>query len=105
MASWLSENLNEREVISTGPTRLHGWSLTNTGTQDRFVGFKNEEATKPLIVVPPGKEVRMSGLDEPFPSGLAIESLTGDGTLIANVFFEVREPILPPLPQTALEAE
>ncbi|KKK73926.1 hypothetical protein LCGC14_2888940, partial [marine sediment metagenome] len=31
MASWLSENLNEREVISTGPTRLNGWSLTNTG--------------------------------------------------------------------------
>ncbi|KKL66883.1 hypothetical protein LCGC14_2140510, partial [marine sediment metagenome] len=41
-----------------------------------------------------------SGLDEPFPSGLAIESLTGDGKLTANVFYEVREPIvLPPIPE------
>lgn len=104
MASWTSENLNEEEIVSTGPTRLKGWSLTNTGTQDRFVGFKNAEIVKPLIVVPPGEEARMSGLDEPFPEGLAVESLTGDGTLIANVFYEKREPIvLPPLP--ALEAE
>ncbi len=105
MASWLSENLNEREIITAGPTRLNGWSLTNTGTQDRFVAFKNEELTKPMIVVPAGEERSITGLDEPFPNGLAIESLTGDGTLIANVFYEVREPILPPLPQTALEAE
>ena len=90
MASWLSEDLNEREVISTGPTRLNGWSLTNTGTQSRFVAFKDDEVTKPMIVVPPGEERNMSGLDQPFPSGLAIESLTGDGTLIANVFYEVR---------------
>ena len=100
MASWLSENLNEREVITDGPTRLNGWSLTNTGTQARFVAFKSEEKTGPMIVVPPDEEVRISGLDEPFPDGLAIESLTGDGTLIANVFYEVREPIvLPPIPE------
>ena len=106
MASYLSENLNEREVITTGPTRLNGWSLTNTGTEARFVSFKSEEITKPMIVVPAGDEAHISGLDEPFPAGLAIESLTGDGKLTANVFFEVREPItLPPLPQTALEAE
>ncbi len=96
MASWLSENLNEREIISVGPTRLNGWSLTNTGTQDRFVAFKNEEITKPMIVVPAGEERSITGLDEPFPSGLAIESLTGDGTLIANVFYEAREPLLSP---------
>lgn len=100
MASWLSEDLNERETISTGPTRLNGWSLTNTGTQDRFVGFKNAENTKPLIVIPPGETDSISGLDEPFPEGLAVESLTGDGVLIANVFFEVREPIVLPLPET-----
>ena len=105
MASWLSENLNEREVISEGPTRLHGYSLTNTGTTDRFVGFKDEENTKPMIVVPSGKEVSISGLDEPYPNGLAIESLTGDGTLIANVFYHVREVEPLPMPQTALEGE
>lgn len=97
MASWLSEDLNERETISDGPARLNGWSLTNTGTQARFVAFKNDEKTGPLIVVPPGEEKNISGLDEPFPGGLAIESLTGDGTLIANVFYEVRE--LPPIPE------
>ena len=96
MANYLSENLNEREEISTGPTRLNGWSLTNTGTQSRFVAFKNDERTGPMIVVPAGEERSISGLDEPFPSGLAIESLTGDGTLIANVFYEVR-PELPPI--------
>ncbi len=94
MSSWLSENLNEREIITAGPTRLNGWSLTNTGTQDRFVGFKDAENTKSLIVIPPGETDSISGLNEPFPEGLAIESLTGDGTLIANVFFEIREPIV-----------
>lgn len=101
MASWLSENLNEREVITDGPARLNGWSLTNTGAEARFVAFKDGERTAPMIVVPAGDEKSMSGLDEPFPAGLAIESVTGDGKLIANVFYEVREP----LPQTALEAE
>lgn len=94
MATWTSENLNEREEITTGPTRLNGWSLTNTGTQDRFVGFKNIETTKPLIVIPPGETDSISGLDEPFPEGLSIESLTGDGVLVANVFYEKREPIV-----------
>lgn len=98
MASWLSEDLNERETITDGPTRLNGWSLTNTGTETRFVSFKSEEITRPMIVVPPGDEAHISGLDEPFPGGLAIESLTGDGKLIANVFFEVR-PVLPPIPE------
>lgn len=92
MASWLSEDLNDREEVTDKSARLNGWSLTNTGTQDRFVGFKAGDVTAPLIVVPPGEEVRMSGLDLPFPSGLAVESLTGDGTLIANVFYEEREP-------------
>ena len=100
MASYLSEDLTEREVISTGPTRLNGWSLTNTGAQDSFVGFKSEEKTGPMIVVPAGEERSLSGLDEPFPAGLAIERLVGDGKLIANVFYEVREPIvLPPIPE------
>lgn len=102
MASWLSENLNEREVITEGPARLHGWSLTNTGSQDRFVAFKDGENTGPMIVIPPGEERSISGLDEPFPEGLAIESLTGDGTLIANVFYHVREVLLP-MPETAAE--
>lgn len=91
MARWVSKNLNEREVITTGPTRLNGWSLRNTGTQDRFVAFKNKGKTAPMIVVPPGETDSMSGLDEPFPDGLAVESLKGDGTLIANVFYTVRE--------------
>lgn len=90
MPSWLSEDLNERETVAKGPVRLNGWSLTNTGTEERFVGFKDGDRTGPMIVVPPGEEVRMSGLLLPFPSGLGIESLTGDGTLIANVFFEER---------------
>lgn len=47
-----------------------------------------------MIVVPAGEERSITGLNEPFPNGLAIESLTGDGTLIANVFFEEREPVV-----------
>lgn len=91
MASWLSKNLNKREVITTGPTRLNGWSLRNTGLQDRFVTFKNKGKSGPVIVVPPGETDSISGLDEPFPDGLAVESLTGDGTLIANVFYTLRK--------------
>ncbi len=90
MASWLSEDLNERETVTDGPTRLNGWSLTNTGTEARFVAFKDDDKTGPLVVVPAGDEKNMLGLDQPFPSGLAIESLEGDGTLVANVFYEVR---------------
>lgn len=90
MATWLSEDLNERETITTGPTRLNGYSLTGTGTKDRYVAFKNGEQTLALIVVPPREEVHMQGLDEPYTKGLAVESLTGDGTLIANVFYGSR---------------
>ncbi len=95
MTTWLSEDLNERETVSTGAVRLHGWSLTNTGTQARFVAFKDEEITKPMIVVPAGEERSFSGLDQPFPRGLAIESLEGDGKLVANVFFSERSDAPP----------
>ncbi len=90
MASWLSEDLNEREVVTDSPARLNGWSLTNTGTEARFVAFKDGDKTGPLVVVPAGDEKNMLGLDQPFPKGLSVESLEGDGTLIANVFFSVR---------------
>ena len=93
MSSWLSENLNEREEISVGAARLNGWSLTNTGTELRYVAFKDGDRTASMIVVPPSEERSISGLNEPYPNGLAVES-TGDGTLIANVFFEAREPLL-----------
>lgn len=43
-----------------------------------------------MIVVPPGEERSIMGLNEPYPNGLSVESLTGDGTLVANVFFEER---------------
>lgn len=88
MASFLSEDLNEREVVATGTMRLNGYSLKSTGVQDRYVGFWDGERIKPMIVVPAGEEVSISGLNEPFPEGLAVESLKGDGTLIANVFYE-----------------
>ncbi len=75
-----------------GPVRLNGWSLTSTGTEHRFVAFKNGEGeTITMVVIPPGEEVRISGLNEPYPTGLSVESLTGDGRLVANVFYEVRE--------------
>lgn len=87
MASFLSEDLNARETITTSPTRLNGYSLTSTGTKDRYVAFKSGEQTLSLIVVPPHEEVHMQGLNEPYTKGLAVESLTGDGKLIANVFY------------------
>ena len=91
MSTWLSENLNEREEISSGATRLTGWSLTSTGKEHRFVAFKDGNKTVSMVVVPPGEERSISGLDEPYPGGLSVESLAGDGMLIANVFFENRE--------------
>ncbi len=85
----------ERYRRNAGAVRLNGWSLTNTGTEARFVAFKAGDKTGPLVVVPAGDEKNMLGLDQPFPSGLSVESLTGDGTLIANVFFEVRSDAPP----------
>jgi hypothetical protein len=90
MASWLSENLNEREEVTPAAARLNGWSLTSTGTEHRYVAFKDGDRTASMIVVPPGGERSIIGLNEPYPNGLSIESLAGDGTLIANVFFEER---------------
>ena len=90
MSTWLSENLNNREEVSAGATRLNGWSLTSTGTEHRYVAFKDGDRTARMIVVPPGEERSIMGLNEPYPNGLSVESLTGDGTLVANVFFEER---------------
>ena len=90
MSTWLSENLNNREEVSAGATRLNGWSLTSTGTEHRYVAFKDGDRTASMIVVPPGEERSIMGLNEPYPNGLSVESLTGDGTLVANVFFEER---------------
>lgn len=89
MATFLSEDLNEREVVVKGAARLHGYSLKSTGVKDRYVGFWDGERIKPMIVVPAGQSVSIIGLNEPFPEGLAVESLQGDGTLIANVFYEI----------------
>jgi hypothetical protein len=89
MATFLSEDLNERETVAEGAVRLNGYSLKSTGVKDRYVGFWDGERIKPLIVVPAGEEVSISGLKEPFPEGLAVESQQGDGTLIANVFYEI----------------
>ena len=91
MATWSADNLNERETIIGKPARLHGWSLTNTGRESRFVTFKDGDRTTMTIVVPAGRERNISGLNEPYPNGLAVESLKGDGTLMANVFFTVRK--------------
>lgn len=91
MASWLSESLHEKETVSDGPTRLTGYSLTSTGLEHRYVRFMNGDRTPSVIVVPPGEEISISGLNEPYPNGLAVESHEGDGTLIANVFHEPRE--------------
>ncbi len=89
MATFLSEDLNERETVAEGPVRLNGYSLKSTGVKDRYVGFKNGDIIKPMIVVPAGEEVSISGLNEPFPEGMGIESVRGDGILIANVFYEI----------------
>ena len=88
MSTWLSENLNERQTVAEGPVRLNGWSLTSTGAQHRYVAFKDGEVTRSMIVIPAGEERSISGLKVPYPSGLAVESLTGDGVLIVNVVFE-----------------
>ena len=88
MASFLSENLNASEVVSEGSVTLTGYDLSNTGAESRHVGFKDGDAVKRMIVVPPGSHVNLSGLSISYPAGLAIESLIGDATLIANVDYE-----------------
>ncbi|KKK94024.1 hypothetical protein LCGC14_2686980, partial [marine sediment metagenome] len=72
MATHLSENLNESEEVS-GPTKLTGYSLTNTGTMDRYVTLRGG-TKKIVVVVPPGETKSISGMAEPFPEGLTIES-------------------------------
>jgi hypothetical protein len=89
VATYLSENLNEAEEVS-GPTKLTGYSLTNTGTKDRYVVLRGG-TKKVTLVVPPGETINMSGMSEPFPEGMTIESLVGDGTLVANIFHEEME--------------
>ncbi len=98
MSSWLSEDLHEREEVSSGAVRLNGWSLASTGVEQRFVAFKDGDRTALMIVIPAGKERSISGLNEPYPNGLAIESLTGDGTLVANVFYEATAPPVTEVP-------
>ena len=47
-----------------------------------------------MIVVPAGGAKDIIGLNDPYPGGLSVESLTGDGTLVINVFFEEREAVV-----------
>ena len=91
MATFLSENLNENETVHDGPSRLVGYDITTTGVKDRFVAFKDGGHTHIMLVVTPESPARITGLFEPYPEGLSVESLTGDGTLVANVFYEPRE--------------
>ncbi len=104
MATYLSENLNEAESVS-GPTRLTGYTLKNTGTLDRYVTLKGG-SKKVVVVVPPGETVSISGMKEAFPEGLEVESLTGDGTLVASIFHEEMEPLVfPDLSGIEIEVE
>ena len=77
-----------------GPARLIGYELAATGVKERFVAFKDGEHTHLMGVVPPNDGKSITGLSEPYPDGLSIESLTGDGTLVANVFYEPREDVI-----------
>ena len=88
MASFQSEDLNEMEVVSEGPTRLTGYSFKSTGTRDRYVEFFTGNQRVSLVVVPAGGDKSLTGLNEPYPNGMVIESRRGDGTLIAEVFYE-----------------
>ncbi len=87
MATFVSEDLNEREEVAEGPTRLNGYRFRSTGTRERFVEFFTGNERVDLVVVKPGEESSLTGLNEPYPDGLAIESRVGDGKLIASVFF------------------
>ena len=89
MPTFVSENLNEPEVVNKGATNMTGYSLSNTGVETRHVEFRNGDADARPISVPPGSHVTSPGnLLQSFPSGLTIASLVGDGTLIANVDWE-----------------
>jgi len=103
VATYQSDNLNEAEEVS-GPTKLTGYSLTNQGTRDRYVVLRG--GTKKItLVVPPGETVNMSGMAEPFPEGMTIESLKGDGTLVASIFHEETTPfVFPDLADIEIEA-
>lgn len=94
MATFLSEDLNEVEVVWEQEARLVGFDFTSTGVETRWVEFKDGDSTKSVIPVPPGSHVGQSGLFEPYPGGLSVESLRGDGTLIANVYYEPREDVV-----------
>lgn len=87
MATFMSEDLNEREVVSEDPTRLTGYRFRSTGTRERFVEFFTGSERVDLVVVKPGEESSLTGLNEPYPDGLAIESRVGDGKLVASVFW------------------
>ena len=94
MATFLSENLNESETVHDGPARLVGYELANTGKEERFVAFKDGGHTHIMVVVPPQRSRSITGLLEPYPEGLSVESLTGDGRLIANVFYADRSHVV-----------
>ncbi len=89
MASWLSENLNEREEVTSAAARLNGWSLTSTGTEIRYVAFKDGDRTVSMIAVPAGEERSISGLNEPYPNGLNegkfINAKTDDDDVHMNI--------------------
>ena len=91
MATYLSENLNESEKVS-GPARLTGYSLSATGVETRFVTISGG-GKKMMLVVPPGETTAISGINEPFPEGLSIESKVGDGKCVANIFYEETTPV------------
>jgi len=92
MSTYLSENLNESETVTSGSARLTGYSLSGTGVEHRFVTISGGPK-KIVVVVPPGETKGISGMSEPFPDGITIESKVGDGMLVANVFYEDSGPV------------
>ena len=90
MPTFVSENLNEPEVVNKGATNMTGYSLSNTGVETRHVGFNNgpNDPHGRIILVGPGEHVGLSGLLQSFSNGLIIESPIGDGMLVANVDWE-----------------
>ena len=98
MPTYVSENLNEPEVVNKGATNMTGYSLSNTGVETRHVGFMNGPADTHgrIILVPPGTHVGLTGLLQSFSEGLMIESPIGDGMLVANVDWEAAGGVSPP---------